>query len=34
VPIALDPNAQYNVALFADRTDLNGIIACGNLTMR
>ena len=34
VPLVLDPNRQYNVALFATRTDLDGVIACGNLTIR
>jgi hypothetical protein len=34
VPIVLEPSQQYNVALFANRTDIDGVIACGNLTVR
>lgn len=34
VPVALNPSLQYNVALLASRTDLDGVIACGNLTTR
>ena len=34
IPIVLDGSRQYNVALLANRTDLDGVIACGNLTAR
>ena len=34
VPFVLDKSQQYNVALFANRTDQDGVIACGNLTAR
>jgi hypothetical protein len=34
IPIVLDGSRQYNVALLANRTDLDGVMACGNLTAR
>jgi hypothetical protein len=34
IPIVLQAGQQYNVALLANRTDLEGVIACGNLTPR
>lgn len=34
IPVVLDPTQQYNVALLATRTDIDGVIACGNLTTR
>jgi hypothetical protein len=32
IPVVLDPAQRYSVVLLASRTDMEGIIACGNLT--
>ena len=34
IPVVLQPGQQYNVAVLANRTEQEGIIACGNLTPR